>query len=433
MSGILEGALAGAMKGMAGVGAAWMTEGFREAQAERDVEARSRLQKEQADLLEIRAKNVERFKVELAEELRQRNVGRYKEAVGQVSGLSDQFGAARQAYADPDAHYINDAGEKVMIDKGMVNSAIDKEESGAIARAMQDPKTAKAAAMTLGDFDSAKTLDPLTQAKAHNVPFGSTAVDLRDGKVLHDSTAELKGSIEQQKIDARNAAKGGKPVSNEKLQKEIHDLDKRANEVTKEIYDKRTHPYAEEGEDAKKAPDTAGANVLRQAIRQTGRAAMKNGQIVSDYEIAETMTAQIDKMDTLHRGLADKAASELFDEKGKPKNDKLAKEFGSAFGSANISTKSATDFKRSFRDSLMDVGTLREFTSNPDAYQKRMSELMARIFPDKGLIDAERKSAEDSMAFEVGERNRKAQQTGQSMVDGSTRYSNREVGGKIQY
>lgn len=375
--GILDNALAGAAKGLVDFGTMYMKEGMQERADERQLERQRILQQEQYALMEEREKRLAEFKVDLADKVREREMQRLQSAVGDVTGISGRFDAARAEYAKGGT-YDDGTGNQVPI--GDVSGQIDTMEKGAIAQAMGDKSTVRQAAMSIGDFDTAKAIG---DEKLHNVSPGQVVIDEKGNKVFDNTDAlinKLRTASELKTSEA--AAKAGlKSADPIKAGETLTKLDEGARKAVNELLKDERHPYADP--DDEKSKDKAKQKVVTEATALFKKSSIANGKAVSDYDAAEMALAKVTELDTANRKLVDAAKSALFDERGELKNKPLAEKLKGT----GISFESPDKFAQTYRDSKLSMRHLEVFRKNPEDYMKKIDSLISQMSPQQQSVN----------------------------------------------
>lgn len=411
--GILDGAVKGALSGLADFGTAYMKEGFQERADARTLERARILQEDQYRLMEEREKSIAEFKMDLADKIRARTLDNVRAGVAQSSGIDAQFDAARDAYRNSSGYVEDKQGNRTPIDMEQTMSNVDAAEQGAIARAMRDPKAVQAGAMAAGEYDIAKGVESMTKDdnKLHNVPFGATVLD-KDGKVVYDGSAELKKQLEADKIAARSSADPGK------AQDSLTKIDKEARSTAKSLTEDERPPYSED----EKAVDTKLRDVLGDAMSQAMTTARKRGVVVNEREIGKALKERLKSLDDVHREVIDTRAASLFNDDGQLKNagnaDRLKQ--------AGLKTDSVDDFKRSYRDQLLTLDNLRKYREDPTAYTESMKKLVASSQPKKAVSTGDDEDQHQGIISRVWNGTPEGWDPGQ-------RHSKQSSSGKIKY
>lgn len=422
--GILDGALKGAVSGLADFGTAYMKQGFQESRDEREIEARRALQEDQYRLMEEREKNLAEFKLDMAEKVRARTLDSLRGSVAKTSGIADQFGAARDAYQNSSGYYEDENGNKVPIDMGAAMSAVGQAEQGAIDRAMTNPAAVRDGALAAGEFDIAKAVDPLTKDGMHNAPFGSTVLDERTGKVVYDGSADVKEQIEREKIAARKG-KGG-IIDSEKLQESVDKLDKTARTKAKELTEDVKHPYA--GMDD--IEDTKLRSVLGDAMSQTLTAAKQKGVVVNTHEVGKAMKQRLQELDKAHSAVIEARAASLFED-GVLKEESQA----DSIKKTGLDPSSEDAFKRSYRDQLLTMENLKKFRSDPTAYSDNLKRLMEASKPKAESEDRKLQPDSDGVIRRQGliDRMWNGEKEAPEDWEPGQQHSKQSASGKIKY
>lgn len=382
--GILSNAMGGLGSGLEDAGKMYMAAGIQEDQQQKQFERQRILQQDQANLALERAKSLEIFKQSMADSQRKSTMADISGAANGIIG--GQFDQARAAYKD--AYTIDDAGNKVPIDQSSVNSAIDSDQAAATTAAMSDPKAVQAAALASGHFDVAKGLEGMSKSDVMNVPFGGTVIDKDTGKVIYDGSAVMKNDLEERKIAARAA---GKSATVEKLTKEQNTVIDGIHKTIKEDYGDRSDPFGEEAANGKTPKDSQYLSTLANASATFAKFKMqRTGLPVSSYDAINEVKPLLDQYDDNVQSLAKAAANQIFDAKGRVKNETVAKEMSQQ----GISVADRSSFLSQYRNSMMTFNRFNDFAKNPQAGSARFEELMKSFLPkpaaqssqDGGLI-----------------------------------------------
>lgn len=187
--GIISGVIGGLGDAMQIVGKGYMQYGLEKKQMEDRAALEEQLARKKAEIMEQSQRNLEEFKARFAEELKEKQVGKLRSAAEQRVG--GQFEDAKRAYETGADYYIDDAGNRVQIDKAAVNAEIDRSKQGAIARAMRDPETA----IQAGEFGIARELHAM-QDKPVTLGYGQQLRDPKTGELIADNNSDQRSELD---------------------------------------------------------------------------------------------------------------------------------------------------------------------------------------------------------------------------------------------
>lgn len=377
--GILSNAIGGLGEGLESAGKMYMAAGIQDDRDQQQFERQRMLQQDQANIALDRAKSLELFKQSMANSQRQSTMSDMSNAAQGIVG--SQFDQARAAYQG--GYTIDDNGNKVPIDQSSVNSAIDADQSAATSAAMSDPKIMQRAALASGHFDVAKNLEGMSKSDTINVPFGGTVVDKDTGNVIYDGSAIMKNDLEQRKIDARAA---GKSATVEKLTKEQNTVIDGIHKTIKEDYGDQSDPFGEENASGKKPKDTQYLSTLANASATFAKFKMqKTGLPVSSYDAINEVKPLLDQYDQSVQSLAKAAADQIFDAKGRVKNDTVAQ----TMSKQGFSVSDRNSFLSQYRNSFMSFNKFNDFARDPQKGSQKFSDLMKSFSPVRAQSSSE--------------------------------------------
>lgn len=358
--GILNGIMAGVGQGLQDIGNAYIKQGFKEENDARALQSQKDLNEQQNRLLMQRQEALADFKIKMAEKLRQQQMERIRGGVEGVVGK--QFDDASSIYSSsPDVP--DDARVGAL-------AAISENKQAAIDQGMSDPGILKKAAMSVGEFDVAKSLDGMNKPKLHNVGLGQTVLD-DNGNVVYDGAAKLKQQMEEDKQAATLAGKtiGKGSSSSSSSGAQIDKIYDGVRKASKDILGDLKNPYADIGDD--KAKDTALKNAT---IDVAARISAKQG--AGSNQAVQKASEMVNQYDTRLRGFIENVAGSLFSKDGK-----IRPEATDDFKKIGVDTTSKTSFMRTLRDKMLSTNDVLSYLANPEEGDKKFDGWLAKYQP----------------------------------------------------
>lgn len=277
------------------------------------------------------------------------------------------------------------------IDNSIINNAkqtFNPDEDGDLSTYTQsqlgDMTARRDAAARLGYVDEASQFgkmanDDATADKPVSVPFGATLTD-QEGNVLYDGSSMLKKEIEQGKLDQKNqmmllrqAALQEKQANNIKERNQQIDA---IHKTIKEDYGDKTDPFMPMGDDGKPSKDKAYLATLANAASDVAEARQKSGVMPSTYQTINAVKPLLDHYDDTVQQTGKGIADILFDDKGRMKNDAVAKNFAQM----GFDIQSKDTFLRTFRNSYLSQQKFQTYAKNPQQGDQQIEGLL------KGLV-----------------------------------------------